>query len=208
MHWHGTSDRFTKTRFYDPEKLDFRYTAPLPRLPDLPSIRQDIESFREGIKIMEEYMGRLIYALHHGGYDGDTLVIVKTDHGAEFPSRKKTLSDQGPEVMLMIRGPENRPAASAFCGGRVIEPMVTQLDHYPTICDLLGLSVPHPMEGKCLFRSSPGKFRPCTRQSSPSKLITARWSLCAACGQSATNTSVVTIQLARNSATTGHPPKR
>ena len=150
LNLHGHSDRFTKTRFYDPQKLDARYTAPLPWLPDLPELRQYMESYREGVKIMDEYMGRVLKALHHNGYDEDTLVIVTTDHGTEFPGGKKTLTDQGTQVMLMIRGPQNHPLASAFSGGRVIESIVTHLDVYPTLCEILGQTVPHPLEGKSL----------------------------------------------------------
>jgi arylsulfatase A-like enzyme len=144
---HGKSDRFTKTRYYDPEKLDARYTAPLPWLPDLPELRKDMESYREGVRIMDEYMGRVLYALHQNGYDEDTLVIITSDHGIEFPGGKKTLSDQGLEVMLMIRGPQS----TGFTGGRVLEPMVTHLDIYPTICELLGQTVPHQLEGRSLL---------------------------------------------------------
>jgi len=147
LNLHGASDRFTKTRFYDPEKLDWRYTAPPPWLPDLPEIRKDMESYREGVKIMDEYFGRVLYALHHYGLDANTLVIITSDHGIEFPGGKKTLSDQGTQVMLMIRGPQGSP----FTGGRVIEPMVTQLDLYPTICEVLGKTVAHELEGKSLF---------------------------------------------------------
>ena len=100
---------------------------------------------------MDEYMGRVLYALHQGGWDEDTLVIVTTDHGTEFPGAKMTLSDQGTQVMLMIRGPKNHPLASAFSGGRVIEPMVTHLDVYPTLCEILGKTVPHKLEGKSLL---------------------------------------------------------
>jgi len=147
LNLHGKSDRFTKTRYYDPEKLDWRYTAPMPWLPDLPEIRKDTESYREGVKIMDEYMGRVLYALKHNGLDGETLVLVTSDHGTEFPGGKKTLRDQGTQVMLMIRGPKNTP----FVGGRVIEPMVTHLDLYPTICELLGREPDHPLEGKSLL---------------------------------------------------------
>lgn len=146
MNLHGASDRFSKTRYYDPGKLDARYTAPPPWLPDLPGIRRDMEAYREGVRIMDEYMGRVFYALRHGGYDRDTLVIVTSDHGIEFPGGKKTLGDQGIQVMLMIRGPEG----SGFRGGRVVEPMVTHLDLFPTVCELLGKVAPDRLEGRSL----------------------------------------------------------
>jgi len=154
LNLHGKSDRFSKTRFYDPEKLDWRYTAPMPWLPDLPEIRKDMESYREGVRIMDEYMGRVFYALKHNGREDDTLVIVTSDHGTEFPGGKKTLRDQGTQVMLMIRGP--RCMNTPFFGGKVIEPMVTHLDLYPTLCELLGKEPNHPLEGSSLLPLAAG----------------------------------------------------
>lgn len=148
LNLHGKSDRFTKTRFYDPTKLDARYTAPMPWLPDLPELRQDMESYREGVKIMDEYMGRVLYALKHNGYDDNTLVIITSDHGTEFPGGKKTLRDPGTQVMLMIRGPKG--GDTPFAGGKVIEPLVSHLDLYPTICELIGKKPNHALEGKSL----------------------------------------------------------
>ncbi len=146
LNLHGKSDRFSKTRYTDPEKLDSRYTAPLPWLPDLPEIRQDMEAYREGVKIMDEYMGRVLFALEQCGYNEDTLVIITSDHGTEFPGAKKTLTDQGTEVMLLIRGPRG----SGFEGGKVIESMVTHLDLYPTLCEVLDIPKPDWLEGKSL----------------------------------------------------------
>lgn len=155
LNLHGASDRFTKTRFYDPAKLDARYTAPMPWLPDLPEIRQDMESYREGVTIMDEYMGRVLYALKHNGLEENTLVIITSDHGTEFPGGKKTLRDQGTGVMLMIRGPKG--SDTPFAGGKVIEPVVSHLDLYPTICDILGQTADHTLEGKSLIPLANGE---------------------------------------------------
>jgi N-sulfoglucosamine sulfohydrolase len=147
LNLHGAGDRFAKTRYYDPAKLDARYTAPPPWLPDLPEIRRDMASYAQGVRIMDEYMGRVLTALAHTGLDADTLVIVTSDHGIEFPGGKKSLSDQGTQVMLMLRGPEG----TGLTGGRVIEPMVSQLDLYPTICSLIGAQPGHQLEGRDLL---------------------------------------------------------
>jgi len=149
LNLHGRSDRFSKTRYYDPAKLDSRYTAPPPGLPDLPGLRQDMASYQRGARIMDDYMGRVFEALEHTGLDQDTLVIVTSDHGIEFPGAKKTLGDQGIQVMLMLRGPKG--GDTPFCGGRVMEPMVTHLDLYPTLVELCGLRPPQTLEGKSLL---------------------------------------------------------
>lgn len=131
------SARFSKTRCYDPEKLDWRHTAPPPWLPDLPGIRKDTASLHEGVRILDDYVGRILAMLRHRGLEEDTLVILTTDHGIEFTGGKKTLRDQGTGVFLMIRGP------GGFTGGKVVESLVSHLDLAPTILDLAGLA-PRP----------------------------------------------------------------
>ena len=127
------SARFSKTRYYDPDKLDWRYTPPPPWLPDRPEIRQDAESLHEGVRILDAYVGRLLDMLKHRGYEENTLVILTTDHGIEFTGGKKTLRDQGTGVFLMLRGP------GGFHGGKVVEGLVSHLDVVPTILDVIGL---------------------------------------------------------------------
>jgi arylsulfatase A-like enzyme len=136
---------FSKTRYYDPNRLDDRYIAPPPFLPDLPEIRRDMASYHEGVRIMDEYMGRVLYALKHYGYERNTLVIVTTDHGIEFQGGKMTLSDQGLGVMMMIRGPHG------FTGGQVIDSLVSQLDVYPTLCEMLHIDRKPWLQGASLL---------------------------------------------------------
>lgn len=139
------SARFSKTRYYDPDKLDWRYTPPLPNLPDLPEIRKDVASLAEGSRLMDEYFGRVLDALEHYGLAENTLVIATSDHGIEFPGGKKTLGDWGTGVLLIMRGP------GGFSGGRVIEPLVSQLDLYPTLLDLLGWEQQPWLRGQSLL---------------------------------------------------------
>ncbi len=141
----GESALFSKTRFYDPERLDARYTAPLPHLPDLPEIRRDVESLRVGAEAMDEYMGRVIRAIDEHGLAENTLIIATTDHGIEFAGGKKTLTDLGTGVFLIVRGP------GGFVGGKVVEEIIPQFDLYPTLLELSGQEVPEWVEGKSLI---------------------------------------------------------
>lgn len=150
------SARFSKTRYYDPGKLDSRHTAPPPWLPDLPDIRQDTESLNQGVRIMDDYMGRVLDALDHHGLAHNTLVIVTTDHGIEFPGAKKTLSDTGVGVMLMLRGPGG--PQGRFEGGRVAEGLVSHLDLYPTLLAAAGIAPPPWLEGQGLQPAPDGSF--------------------------------------------------
>lgn len=138
------SARFSKTRYYDPDKLDWRYTAPPPWLPDLPGIRRDTESLHEGARILDETIGRILAMLRHRNLEQNTLVILTTDHGIEFPGGKKTLREQGTGVFLMLRGP------GGFSGGKVCEALVSHLDVYSTVLAVAGATVPAWAEGRSL----------------------------------------------------------
>lgn len=145
----GDSRRFSKTIYYDPDKLDYRYTMNLPWLPDVPEVRKEVESYRVGVELMDYYMGRILETLKQKDLDKNTFVIMTTDHGIEFTGGKKTLSDQGTQVMLLLRAPEG--FEDIFKPGTVVEPMVSQLDLYPTLCEMLGQETEHNLEGQSLI---------------------------------------------------------
>jgi len=73
----------------------------------------------------------------------NTLVLFTTDHGPAFPDMKATLKDSGTGVALMLRLPGYDP--------QVVDAMVSQLDVYPTICELLGTPAPHTLRGSSLL---------------------------------------------------------
>jgi arylsulfatase A-like enzyme len=80
--------------------------------------------------------------LDAAGLTENTLVIVTTDHGIPFPRMKADLYDGGIGVMLIMRGP------GGFTGGQVCDALISQLDIFPTVCELLGIDPPAWLEGK------------------------------------------------------------
>jgi arylsulfatase A-like enzyme len=72
-------------------------------------------------------------------------VILTTDHGLAFPGAKATLTDRGIGVLLILRGP------GGFHGGRVSDALVSQVDLYPTICELAGIATPDWVRGRSLL---------------------------------------------------------
>jgi arylsulfatase A-like enzyme len=58
---------------------------------------------------------------------------------------KCTLSDDGTGVMLLMRGP------GGFRGGVVSEALVSQLDLYPTLCELAGVAAEEGLRGRSLL---------------------------------------------------------
>ena len=79
------------------------------------------------------------------GLAENTLVICTTDHGLAFPRMKCHLSDHGIGIMLIVRGP------GGFDGGQVVDGLVSQIDLFPTICELAGIEAPAWLQGNSML---------------------------------------------------------
>ena len=124
---------------------DSLYSLPPGNLPDTPETRQDMASYKASARSLDQGVGAVLNALDEHDIADDTLVILTTDHGLAFPGAKGTLFDRGIGVLLIMRGP------GGFHGGRVSEALVSQIDLYPTICDLLGIERPDFLQGRSLL---------------------------------------------------------
>lgn len=132
---------------------DPRYVrAPAP-VPDTQETRQDVADFGVAVTLLDEAYGRVLGALERHGLAENTLVICTTDHGLPLPGMKGTLSDHGLGVLLILRGP-------GFRGGRVVDPLVSHLDLFPTICELLELPPPSWLQGRSLLPLLRGETAP------------------------------------------------
>ncbi|MGI8740830.1 MAG: sulfatase/phosphatase domain-containing protein [Gammaproteobacteria bacterium] len=90
-------------------------------------------------------MGTVLNALEANGLADNTLVICTTDHGLPFPGAKATLYDRGLGVMLIMRGP------GGINGGVAIDALVSHIDVFPTIMDLIGAERPDYLQGESLL---------------------------------------------------------
>ena len=126
-----------------------RYCLPPPSLPDTPQTRQDMADFKTSAARLDQKYGLVLGALREAGLAENTLVLCTTDHGIAFPDMKCNLTDHGIGVLLILRGP------GEFTGGRVCDALVSQLDVFPTLCELLGIETPAWLQGK--------SFRPALR---------------------------------------------
>jgi N-sulfoglucosamine sulfohydrolase len=124
---------------------DPRYTLPPAHLPDTPQTREDMAAFKASVRVLDTAYGDILNAIDAAGLRERTLVICTTDHGLAFPGMKCTLTDRGIGVLLIMRGPHG------FSGGRVIDSLVSQIDIFPTICDLLGIDPPPWLQGRSLL---------------------------------------------------------
>src|SRR3712207_5603369 len=148
------SDRpfFLSVGFFETHREWFRpsspkkanYVLPPPNLPDTPETRLDMAAFQESARSLDRGVGAVLDALDAEGLAENTLVICTTDHGLAFPGAKATLHDRGLGVMLIMRGP------GGFTGGRAIDALVSHIDIYPTVCDVIGAERPPYLQGESL----------------------------------------------------------
>ena len=121
---------------------DARYIQPPMPIPDTPATRADMAGFHASARILDHGVSQVLEALERNGLADNTLVISTTDHGLAFPNMKCNLMDSGWGVSLILRGP------GVFRGGKVCDALVSQLDLYPTLCDLLGIKQSQSLEGR------------------------------------------------------------
>lgn len=123
------------------ENVDPRYVQPPACLPDTPETRLDMARYRTDVAVFDRGVGAILDALERNGLADNTLVLLTTDHGLPMPRMKRTLSDGGIGVMMIMRGP------GSFQGGRVIDGLVSHVDVFPALCDFLDIPRPDWLQG-------------------------------------------------------------
>lgn len=126
--------------------VDPRYVRPPEPLPDTPDLRQDMAAYITLAKELDDSMGQIFDAVKDNGLAERTIVICTTDHGIAFPRMKCNLNDSGIGVMLMMKGPQD-----FLQGGKVFDSMVSHIDVFPTVCEMLDIDKPEWLEGKSMM---------------------------------------------------------
>ena len=132
---------------------DPRYMMPPLPMPDTSETRYDTACFKASARMLDDAMGSVLKALDGSGLGENTLVICTTDHGIAWPYMKCNMTDNGAGVMLMMRWPGGggRSGEGGFTGGRVIDALVSHIDVFPTVCELVGVERPAWLQGKSLM---------------------------------------------------------
>ena len=135
----------THRRFPTEHDVNPDFVLPPALFPDTPATRQDMANFIAMAQVLDDKIGHVLRALDETGQRENTLVIYTTDHGLAFPEMKCNLTDHGIGVALIMDGP------APFSGGRVIDGMVSQIDIFPTLCDILGIDWTDWLQGHSML---------------------------------------------------------
>lgn len=114
-----------------------------PGYPDRRPLREDFARYRKSAAELDRKIGVVLDALERSGLADETIVLCTTDHGIAFPSMKCTLKDAGTGVMCLLRVPGQPPVR--------VDALASQVDLFPTLCDLLELPHPDWLEGVSLL---------------------------------------------------------
>lgn len=124
------------TEGYEPD-----YIKVPSKLKDTYMNREDFAHYCTSVKIADDCFKMVLDALKEKGIYDDTIIIFTTDHGLPSPFMKCTLFDSGMRVSLVLRVPDSP------MNGRVVESMFSQIDLFPTICELIDLEIPEYIQG-------------------------------------------------------------
>lgn len=127
--------------------------ATLPWLRDLPDVRREMAEFQGAVARMDQCVGEMLRVLDGRGLAEDTIVVLTTDHGIDFPRAKGTLLDAGIETFLLMRFPRD-----GWSAGRRVSEMVSNVDVLPTLLDAAGIAMPDNLAGRSflpLLRGEP-----------------------------------------------------
>ncbi|MCL1888665.1 MAG: sulfatase [Kiritimatiellaeota bacterium] len=117
-----------------------------PYLIDSPEVDREMAIQQAACNHLDAGLGVIMDALDRQGVSQNTLFVITTDHGIDFPRAKGTLFDPGVEVGLFMRFDNGGWARGARC-----PLLASHVDVYPTVLEACGIPVPEGAEGRSLL---------------------------------------------------------
>lgn len=130
--------------------------ACLPRDPQ--EVSRHIADYYAMISHMDAEIGRVLVALEKKGVADNTIVVYTSDHGLAVGQHglmgKQNLYDHSIRIPLLLRGP-GIPRDFKSMG------LTSQMDIFPTLCELTGISIPQTVDGNSLLALVKGEKNSC-----------------------------------------------
>ena len=135
--------RSTHRVYADTDNAIDDYIRPPFPIVDTAETRHDYANYLRTLQTADNCVSALLDELDELNMRDDTIVMFTTDHGLALPNMKSTLYDTGTGVALMI----SIPGYSHGC----TDALVSHIDVYPTVCELLNVPYPEWAQGKSLL---------------------------------------------------------
>ena len=123
--------------------------------PDTPVIRTALAQRLELAAALDADVSRILDELAADGLTDDTIVVFWGDHGEGIPHGKRSLTEHGLRVPLVIHVPPRFATAARLPGGRppagTTSTLASLIDLGPTMLDLAGVAIPGWLEGQSML---------------------------------------------------------
>ena len=129
---------------HDLGDINPNYVQPPSCVPDTSETRLDYAKYLADLEYADACAAKVIRALKANGLYDNTLILLTCDHGIAFPYMKCNLYDTGTGVTLALKIP-------GYAGGKATDALVSQIDVFPTLCELLDIEKPGWLQGKSLL---------------------------------------------------------
>lgn len=110
------------------------------------NIRKMWADYYATVTFMDEQLGKVIAALEEEGLRDSTMIIFTSDHGYHLGEhhfwQKSKFHENVTRIPFIVSAP-------GFKSGRTMS-LAELMDIYPTVCDLLGVSIPETVQGESL----------------------------------------------------------
>lgn len=133
------------------EKAKARFPRQPQEIPDMAAVRQMFDGYDTGVLMADDYIGRILNQIADLGVDGDTVILISSDHGENLGELNvygdhQTADQPTTRIPAILHWPGTVPA------GRYAAKHY-QIDLTATLLDLLGRPVPGTWDGRSFAES-------------------------------------------------------
>ena len=111
-------------------------------LPDMPQVRKEMSYYYNSTRRLDDTFGKVMQAVRDAKQEKNTVVIFLSDNGIAMPFSKANCYLKSTKTAFFVHLPE------LFKPKLVDGEMISTIDLYPTIMEILGLEKPEGIDGK------------------------------------------------------------
>lgn len=145
--WHGTKGEenlFKDSDIPQPSYIYSKDEIEIPGfLPDLPGVREEMTSYFNSVKRLDDCVGLILKALKDSGKEENTVIMFLSDNGISQPFSKTNCYFQSTNTPWIVYAP-------SIFSAQVVDDshFISGIDFFPTVLDIIGEEIPSSLDGR------------------------------------------------------------